>query len=186
VVVTKDVRGGGSRVYRAPPGGSGVLEPLATLDVKALPGGNLAAQAWSVTGGATSPDRRRVALRTYLAAWVWTVEPGEPLAAALSRPPESIDVPLTRQPEAVSFTRDGQGLWFTTEGAGGPVHHLTLQGAPGAPQASPSPAVPSTPPPAAPHVDERRSLAVPVATVVAGLVVLASVLVMIATARRRR
>jgi len=126
VIVTKDVAGGRSRAYRVPVAGSGVLEPLAQLDVKALEGGGLAGPAWSVTAGATSPDRRTLVLRTYLSAWVWWAKPGEPLAAILARSPTTLDVPFTRQPEAISFTRDGQGLWVTSEGAASPLHLLRL------------------------------------------------------------
>lgn len=126
VVVTKDRSDGRSRAYRAPAGGTGELVPLAALDVKALPGGSLASPAWAVTAGDTSADRRRVVLRSYLAVWVWSASPGEPLSVVLSRPPASVDAPLTRQPEAIAFTRDGRGLWVTTEGAGTPLHLVPL------------------------------------------------------------
>jgi hypothetical protein len=132
VVVTKDGGGGRSRVYRAPGGGSGTLEVLTTLDVKALPGGSLASPAWSVTAGDTSPDRRHVVLRSYLSVWVWSAAPGESLATVLARPPVSLNPPFTRQPEAAAFTRDGTGLWLTTEGGSTPLHLLPLEAQPAA------------------------------------------------------
>ncbi len=147
-IVTKESARGASRAYRVPRSGSGVLEPLAGLDVRSLPGGGFAGPSWSLTAGATSPDRRRLVLRSYLAAWTWTTAPGEPLATSLARPPERLDLPVGRQSEAVSFTRDGSAVWTTSEGAGSP---LTL-----VPLSSPSPtpaaggASPSTPSPADP------------------------------------
>lgn len=126
VIVTKDVQGGASRVYRVPTTSSGPLERLADLDVQTLPGGGLTGAAWSLTGGATSPDRRTVVLRSYLAVWLWTTAPGEPLATTLARPPEPLTLPLGRQAEAVTFTRDGTGLWVTSEGAGTPLTRVPL------------------------------------------------------------
>jgi len=177
VVVTKDVAGGLSRVYRLPAEGSGVLEPLAQLDVRALDGGGLARPSWSVTGGATSPDRRRIVLRSYLAAWIWWVAPGETLAAVLARAPETLNPPIDRQPEAVSFTRDGRALWLTSEGAASPLHRLPLGSTP------PGPGPTVRPPPAggtvpAPAGKGRQPIAY--ALVVTGAVLLALVLILVA------
>jgi hypothetical protein len=183
VVVTKDVAAGRSRAYRVPPAGSGVLEPLTSIDLQALPGGSLVAPAWSLTGGATSPDRRTLVLRTYLAAWSWPAAPGEPLAAILRRPPVSLDVPLTRQPEAVSFTRDGAALWLTSEGIGTPLQRFPLDAGPGA---APATAPPSDGSPApAPAAPGRRSLAGP-AALAAGAVLLVGALGTIGLLARRR
>lgn len=151
VIVTKDVRGGASRAYRVGTSGSGVLEPVGALDVRRLPGGGLASPSWSVTAGATSPDRRQVVLRSYFAAWLWATSPGEPLAAALGRPPQRLDLPAGRQSEAVSFTRDGSGLWVTSEGAGAALALVPLSpppdpgagGGPPPPTEPPSPTLPS-------------------------------------------
>ena len=126
VLVSKDAAAGRSRAYRVPAAGSGVLEALAPLDVKALGGGAFGRPSWSVTGGATSPDRRAVVLRTYLGAWVWASSPAEPLAAVLARPPEQLEIPLGRQAEAMSFTRSGSGVWITSEGAAAPLHLIPL------------------------------------------------------------
>ena len=184
VVVTKDTAAGRSRAYRLPSTGSGVLERLADLDVAALPGGGLFAPSWSVTGGATSPDRRVVVLRSYLAAWAWTAVPGEPLATILGRRPTALDLPLDRQAEAVSFTRDGSGLWLTSEGAGSSLHQVVLPPVPD----QPSDVAPAPSPPVAgvPERGERmRSVNVGVATVV-GLLVLVGVVVGVRAARRPR
>ena len=194
VVVTKDAAGGASRAYRVPASGSGVLEPLATLDVKALPGGGLAGPAWSVTAGATSPDRRRVVLRSYLAAWLWTTRPGEPLAATLARPPEGLELPLGRQTEALSFTRDGGGLWATSEGAASPLSLVPLTPLPPlpplAPPASAEPGGAAAPSPAAiePEPEPGGSPTLLTAAVAAAGAVLLTGLsaVLLQSARRRR
>ena len=145
VIVTKDTADGKSRAYRIRGSGSGVLEPLAGLDVRALPGGGLASPAWSLTAGATSPDRRRVVLRSYFAAWVWATSPGEPLATTLARPPERLTLPLGRQAEALSFTRDGAGLWVTSEGAGSPLALVPLSSPPAADSTGSGPSSDSSP-----------------------------------------
>lgn len=193
VVVSKDRNDGRSRAYRVPAAGSGELEPLATLDVKALPGGSLASLAWSVTSGDTSPDRRRVVLRSYLAAWMWAAAPGEPLAAVLSRPPTSLDLPLTRQAEAIAFARDGGGLWVTTEGASTPLHLLPLDplNASDPRATTPSTFRTATPPSeaAAPDVDPPAEHGRPLAglvAVAAGAVVLAAAVAVLVTRRLRR
>jgi len=139
VVITKDGAAGRSQAYRLPAAGSGVLERLAGLDVRALPGGGLVSPAWSLTGGATSPDRRTVALRSYLSAWLWTTTPGEPLSATLARRPDSLALPVGRQAEALTFTRDGTGLWVTSEGAGAPLARVPLTPTPpGSPSRDPT------------------------------------------------
>lgn len=148
VVITKDVKAGISRVYRLPASGSGTLEPLAELDVRTLPGRGLAGPAWSLTGGATSTDRHLVALRSYLGAWLWSTSPGEPLATTLSRLPQPLDLPLGRQAEALSFTRDGTGVWVTAEGEGTPLARIPLATPPSTPPPGAEP-----PPSAARHSD---------------------------------
>ena len=189
VVVSKDRAAGRSTVYRAPAAGSGVLERLATIDVRALDGGGVAALAWSVTGGGTSPDRRSVVLRSYLGAWVWSGAPGESLAAMVARPPRRLELPLTRQAEAVAFTRDGKGLWLTSEGEGEALHLLSLEAAaadPAAPTTTATPAGRAAPAPPAPAGGDGLG---PVVAVAAGGVLLAIAAVgagAVALGRRRR
>ncbi len=184
VIVTKDGRTGASRVYRLP-AGSGPLERLADLDVRALPGGGLTGAAWSLTGGATSPDRRTVVLRSYLAAWLWTTAPGEPLATALARPPEPLTLPLGGQSEAVTFTRDGTALWATSEGAGTPLLRVPLTPREGAAPADAGSA--SSPGPRSVTADRpfgRRLLAPAVA--IAGVAVLTLAVILVFWRRRSR
>ena len=190
VVVTKDATAGRSRAYRVPPAGSGVLEPLARLDVQALPGGGLAGPAWSVTGGATNPDRTAVVLRTYLSSWLWSTAPGEPLATALARPPTPLSLPLGRQSEGISFTRNGQALWLTAEGATAPLHLVPLAPPEPNPPNRPGPqgSASTTAPPAIPAGSDEprsRSNARSMALIVGGAALLLGALVAQLVRRRR-
>lgn len=180
VVVTKDSVGGQSRAYRAPDGGSGILEPLVGLDVRSWPGGGLIGPSWSLTSGATSPDRRSVVLRSYLAAWLWTTSPGEPLAVTLSRPPEPLLLPQARQAEAISFNRTGSGVWVTSEGAESPLSLVPLTEPP--PGALPPPAVPA--PGAAPQASKERPAAL--ILVASGSALLLGFTILFRVWRRRR
>ncbi|MGH9024165.1 MAG: hypothetical protein ACRDV9_13870, partial [Acidimicrobiia bacterium] len=113
VVVTK-VATGRSGVYRAPPGGDGVMEKLAEVTVTGL--------APLTTGADATAER--IIVRTYFDAYEWDVLPGDTLAGALARRPAPVALPITLQGEAIAYTRDGQGLWTTSESEGAPVHLL--------------------------------------------------------------
>lgn len=182
VVVSKDAAAGLSRVYRLPVDGSGMLEPLARIDVKVLSGGGLIGPGWSVTGGATSPDRSQVVLRTYLRAWVWGASPGESLATVLARRPDTLEVPLGGQAEAISFTRDGSGVWLTSEGAGTPLQRVPLT-ATRTPATTPTPAGPVSEPP--PNSERPKAGLLPILAVGTGALILAGVTAL-AVSRRPR
>jgi hypothetical protein len=83
-----------------------------------------------VTGGAVSADGRRVALRTYTDAYVWTVTGGDVEAALTSGERTRIPLPPTAQGEAVTFSADGRSLLTSTEGLPGAVHEVPLGAAP--------------------------------------------------------
>jgi len=185
VIVTKDVTAGMSRAYRVRSSGSGVLEPLAALDVRALPGGGLASPAWSLTGGATGYDRRHLVLRSYFAGWLWATSPGEPLATTLARPPQTIDLPLGRQAEALSFSRDDGGIWGTSEGVGSPLFLAPLP-QPG--ERSPGATAVPAPGPSGPRSPARDRTTIAIALVGAGSALLlgCSVVLLVGLARRRR
>lgn len=136
LVVTKELLG--ARAYEAR---DGVLEPVAPVAVRASgtaggPAPTRAAQLL-VTGGAVSPDGRRLALRTYTDAYVYEV-PDDDLVAALRTEPRALPLPATPQGEAVTWTRDGSALLTSSEGAGGPVHRVPVP----APRVTAAPALP--------------------------------------------
>jgi hypothetical protein len=67
------------------------------------------------TAACFAPDARRFGVVTYTHFYEWRIEPGEPLANALRRDPESLRAPLLRQLEAVCYDDDGRSLWFLSE-----------------------------------------------------------------------
>ncbi|MEN3306834.1 MAG: hypothetical protein V7603_3036 [Micromonosporaceae bacterium] len=66
-----------------------------------------------VTGGATSPDGRKVVLRTYSDAYEWTVANGDVAAAITGGKPQVTPLPDETTGEAITYTRDGQ-FFLTT------------------------------------------------------------------------
>lgn len=94
----------------APFPGEQVLEEVARLQfgVPPLDGNTL------VTGGAGAPDGSGVALRTYLDAFVWPRQPGEPWAATFARAPCQVDLVTEPQGEAIAWAEDG--LYTISEG----------------------------------------------------------------------
>lgn len=147
LVVTKGLLG--SSVYAAPrPLADGVLRKVGTVPLRrtGTSGGPVIGVVAQVlaTGGAVSPDGRRLVVRTYTDAYVYAV-PGDDLAAAFAGEPEVVALPASQQGEAVTFTPDGSALLTSTEGVGTPVHRVPLA-APGPDSTTPSP-TPTTPAP---------------------------------------
>jgi hypothetical protein len=71
-----------------------------------------------VTGGDVSANGRVIVLRTYDRAFVWSRDRGEPLAAALRRPPctARADLAVEGQGEALGLTPDGPAFYTVPEG----------------------------------------------------------------------
>ncbi len=72
----------------------------------------------TVTGAATSPDRRRVALRTYTAAYEWDVTDGDVVTAITTVLPRRTTLPDEPQGEAISYTVDGQDFLTLSDESG--------------------------------------------------------------------
>lgn len=75
------------------------------------------------TGGAISPDGRRVIVRTYPVAYEWAV-PGGDIARAFASKPARVPMPDAPGGEAVTYRRDGRAILVSTEGEKAPVHEL--------------------------------------------------------------
>ncbi len=73
-----------------------------------------------VTGAASAPDRSRVALRTYTAAYEWSVPDGDVVRAITTTPPRITPLPDETQGEAIAYTVDGTGF-LTVEDVAGPT-----------------------------------------------------------------
>lgn len=121
-VVTKD-NDGHSGLYeaalQAPAGALRLMTRTAELDVSALATGS----SLTTTGGAIAPDRSRLVIRTYLEAFEWELG-DRTLADALGTPPIRIELPTTRQGEAITYTADSVALLTSSEGIFGPVHRF--------------------------------------------------------------
>lgn len=121
VIVTKTDAGLGT-VYRAPEAGQGTMEKVADLDPGPAAAGLGGKAAILATGADAIPGR--LVVRTYVGAFEWDVPEGTDLGVALARAPARVPLALTVQGEAIAYTRDGTGLWTTSEGDNGPVHRL--------------------------------------------------------------
>lgn len=71
-----------------------------------------------VTGAATSPDRRRVVLRTYTAAYEWDVPDGDVVKAITTGTPRVTALPDEPQGEAIAYTPDGTAFLTVSDEAG--------------------------------------------------------------------
>jgi hypothetical protein len=136
-----------------------------------------------VTGAATSPDRRRVALRTYTAAYEWDVVNGDVVRTITTGTPRVTALPDEPQGEAIAYTPDGKAFVSLSD----EPNRTTLR------SQVPSTEALVTPPPttggAAPVAGPKTGLAaIPiwysVAACVAGLALLIAGLVGVRRARR--
>lgn len=75
------------------------------------------------SGGAFSPDARRLVVRTYVEAFEWDVSNG--VAAGLRRIPLRIPLPRTKQGEAITYSADGRSIITSSEQLPAPVHQIT-------------------------------------------------------------
>lgn len=127
-VVSKGV--GGAAVYTAALDDGaldgGVLRQAAVVPLQptGTPGGPVGSFGQLlVTGGAVSPDGRRLALRTYTDLYEWAYD-GD-LATTFTRPPVRTALPDTEQGEAVGYEADGRSLLIASEGDDAPLHRVT-------------------------------------------------------------
>lgn len=76
------------------------------------------------TGAAMSPDGTVLAVRTYLAVYLWHVRDGD-VAAALRTRPVRVPLPLQRQGEGICFAY-GNSVFVDSEGRDQPVWRIRL------------------------------------------------------------
>jgi hypothetical protein len=109
-------------VYRFPlplqPGKLVTLEKVTGKAVKEI------AQLALVTGATTSPDGKRVTIRTYFTA-LELARSGGSFETLFSATPQTIKIPLEQQGEAISYTSDGKALVTTSEKVPAPLYQLT-------------------------------------------------------------
>lgn len=142
IVVTKTV--GSAELYvPAGPVTAGRTTPLRRAGSVGLPvtgtsnpfglGGRLL-----ITGGAVSPDGRRVVLRTYADAFEFDVTGDDVIGALTGGTPRAIPLPDEPQGESVAYTPDGTALLTISEGKDPDLLRYALP-VPPSPSATPSP-----------------------------------------------
>ena len=153
-----------------------------------------------ITGGAVSPDGRRVALRTYADAFEFDVPADDLVRAVTDGSPRVIPLPDEPQGESVAYSSDGRALLTVSEvadqpaGTGAELLRYPLPDRPaGSAPSSSSPAAtsaaaPSSRSPAASPAAARRGRGFPTAMLVAGmaLFVAAATLGLVVVRRSRR
>jgi hypothetical protein len=95
------------------------------------------------TGATISADGRWLAIRTYLAAYLWPL-PGGGVAAALAHRGRDVHLPLELQGEGIAF--GGDRIYIDSEGRHGPVYALRYPALAPRPPSSSSAPPPSAPP----------------------------------------
>ncbi len=83
-----------------------------------------------VTGGAISPDGKKVILRTYAQAYEWRLPAaaGANFDAIWSTAPTVVPTPIMLQGEAITYSPDGKSLLTTSEKAPAPIYELRAKG----------------------------------------------------------
>ncbi len=112
-------------VYRFPlPLRAGQVVTLEKVTGKAI---KAISQLALVTGAATSPDGKRVVIRTYFTA-LELVRTGGKFESLFNAEPQTIKIPLEKQGEAISYTLDGKALVTTSEKLPAPLYQLVRTG----------------------------------------------------------
>ncbi|MET8368664.1 hypothetical protein ABZU42_02915 [Micromonospora profundi] len=79
-----------------------------------------------ITGGASAPDGRRVALRSYADAFEYDVSNGDVVAALTGGTPRIVALPDEPQGESITYSRDGRSLLTVSESASQPGTRPTI------------------------------------------------------------
>ncbi len=119
IFVTKDPITAGIYTPSAP----GVLRKVGmfTLTPTDTPSGVGALGGFVVTGGANSPDRRKVALRSYNDAYEWDVPDGNVVTAITTTPPRISPLPNEPQGEGIAYGLDGASFYTVSDQEVAPI-----------------------------------------------------------------
>lgn len=77
-----------------------------------------------VTAAGINPQRDAIAVLTYANLLVYPREPNDTWSQAVARPPLVVRMTLLPQPEAVTFSRGGKGIYATGEFSPAPILYL--------------------------------------------------------------
>lgn len=133
VLVTKDPLGRAELYVPVRPltGAAGTVDLRAAGSLTMTPSGTSggldefgAANQLAITGGAISPDGKRVVLRTYTDAYEWDIPDGGDPAAVLSGSgkPRRTALPDEPQGEAITYSTDSRTFLTASEGSGQPLN----------------------------------------------------------------
>jgi hypothetical protein len=121
-IVTKG-RTGGTKLFRAPPDGFRLRQPIVATLVQELPIPDTPHWGRGVTDAALAPDRTLVAIRTYTEVYLFPVLPSGRLGQPLGR---CSLAGLEPQGEGVAWLDDGRLILTSESGLGGrtpgPIH----------------------------------------------------------------
>jgi len=79
-----------------------------------------------ITGGATSPDHKKVVLRTYSDAFEWDVPDGDAVKAITTGTPRITPLPDEPFGEGISYTTDGKSFWTLTDNENSATKTVTV------------------------------------------------------------
>jgi hypothetical protein len=114
-LVTK-VQDGQSRVYKLPnPRPLSSVQTLQYVATVPFQGGTPADRL--TTGGDIVPDGSKLVIRTYLAAWEFTLPRGQKFDAIFSATPRRVALPIQPQGEAICYTTNAKTWIITSESA---------------------------------------------------------------------
>ena len=132
LLVTKD-RDDGTRVYSLPlqPASAPVLTATEITRLELGPPRDESRRR--VTAMDISPDGRRVALLTYVDAWVWEREPGQDWHAVFAGDRTAVELPPLMQREGMCFSEDGTALYVNSEGQPMPMVRMAIPGSAASP-----------------------------------------------------
>ncbi len=140
---------------------------------------------FALTGGTTSRDGTKVALRTYADAFEYPVRDGDVVGALTSGDPTAVPLPDEPQGEAIAYTQDGAALVTASEGAKPDV--LRYPSALRAPSPTPTTTPPSVAPSPVPAAQQSPAAEFPTGWLAAGAGLLVVALTgIVLVARRRR
>lgn len=132
IIVTKDPATAGIYVPTEPADPSGDPVPLRragsfTLTPTDTTSGVGVLGGFVVTGGANSPDRRQVALRSYNDAYEWSVPDGDVVKAITTTRPVITPLANETQGESIAYAPDGRSFYTISDAESTPLRDPILR-----------------------------------------------------------
>ncbi|GAA0262093.1 hypothetical protein [Cryptosporangium japonicum] len=126
LIVTKTSAPAGVYVADAPLRPAGALRRAGRVDLRrACP--DCRARSRLITGGAVSKDGTRAVLRTYDRAFEWYAPRGDLARVITTQVPRHINLPESRQGEAIAYTADARTLLTATERIPAPIGAVPIR-----------------------------------------------------------